>query len=108
MISADTGSPIWNVTGRSIAIVAVAPMPGRTPINVPSNTPIRQKPRFASVDAVEKPSATLLKSSISAPLERPPGPETLVGQREGITEHNDGEDRDRSRKNECCERFHAH
>ena len=85
-----------------MAIVAVAPMPGNTPIKVPSNTPIRQKPRFASVDAVEKPSARLLKSSMSDLLERPPRPETLVRQREGVAEHDDGEDSDCSRKNQCC------
>lgn len=66
MISDDTGSPIWKVTGNSMAMVAVAPMPGSTPIRVPSSTPIRQKPRLASVDAVIKPSARLLKRSIAS------------------------------------------
>ena len=45
-----TGSPIWKVIGSSMAMVAVAPMPGSTPISVPSSTPIRQKPRLVSVD----------------------------------------------------------
>ena len=67
MISEETGSPIWKVIGNSMAMVAVAPMPGRTPISVPSSTPMRQKPRFAGVVAVEKPSARLVRRSISSP-----------------------------------------
>ncbi len=30
------------VMGSSMAIVAVGPIPGRTPIKVPSNTPMKQ------------------------------------------------------------------
>ena len=30
------------VTGNSIAIVGIEPMPGKTPISVPRRTPIRQ------------------------------------------------------------------
>jgi hypothetical protein len=30
------------VMGKSMAIVAVGPMPGRTPINVPRSTPKKQ------------------------------------------------------------------
>lgn len=48
----------------AMAIVAVAPIPGSTPISVPSSTPIRQKNRFSGVPAVAKPSARLLKRSI--------------------------------------------
>jgi hypothetical protein len=45
MIVAVTGEiPI--VIGRRIAIVPTGPIPGRTPINVPRNTPTRQKKRF--------------------------------------------------------------
>ncbi len=40
MISAATGERL-NVTGSSIAMVATGPMPGSTPISVPSSTPIR-------------------------------------------------------------------
>jgi hypothetical protein len=40
MISAATGERV-NVTGSSIAMVATGPMPGRTPISVPRNTPTR-------------------------------------------------------------------
>ena len=41
MISADTGGKP-KVTGSSIAIVAVGPRPGSTPISVPRKTPPRQ------------------------------------------------------------------
>jgi hypothetical protein len=41
MISAETGSNV-KVTGRRRAIVAVGPMPGRTPTAVPSTTPMKQ------------------------------------------------------------------
>jgi hypothetical protein len=64
MISAEVGSPIWKVIGRSMAIVAVGPMPGRTPISVPSSTPMKQKPRFWSVEAVAKPSERLSNRSM--------------------------------------------
>ncbi|MNT15573.1 hypothetical protein D3C72_1506350 [compost metagenome] len=50
--------------GSSMAMVAVAPMPGNTPIRVPSSTPIRQKNRFSGEAAVEKPRARLLRKSI--------------------------------------------
>ena len=39
MISAATGERL-KVIGSSIAIVATGPMPGSTPISVPSITPI--------------------------------------------------------------------
>jgi hypothetical protein len=41
MISEVTGES-EKVIGSSIAIVAVGPMPGNTPINVPSRTPRKQ------------------------------------------------------------------
>ncbi len=50
-MSEETGSS-WKVIGSSMAIVAVAPMPGSTPISVPSSTPIRQKNRFSGLAAV--------------------------------------------------------
>src|ERR687895_813916 len=54
MISAVTGSKL-NVIGSSNAIVAVGPMPGRTPTSVPSKTPRKQKKRFSGANAVEMP-----------------------------------------------------
>ena len=41
MISADTGGRT-KVTGNSMAIVAVGPRPGKTPIAVPKKTPAKQ------------------------------------------------------------------
>ena len=41
MISAETGGKT-KVTGNNIAIVAVGPSPGKTPIAVPKKTPTKQ------------------------------------------------------------------
>ena len=41
MMRAVTGGKT-NVTGNNIAIVAVGPRPGKTPIAVPRNTPMKQ------------------------------------------------------------------
>jgi hypothetical protein len=41
MIRAETGGKV-KVMGKSMAMVAVGPRPGRTPIKVPIKTPIRQ------------------------------------------------------------------
>src|SRR5690606_37259034 len=54
MISAGNGSSA-KVIGRSSAMVAVAPMPGRTPIIVPRMAPVRQYRRFCTVTAAVKP-----------------------------------------------------
>src|SRR3981081_1237832 len=58
MISPDTGSR-WKVSGNSIAIVAIGPMPGSTPISVPMSAPASAKPRLAGVSATAKPVARL-------------------------------------------------
>ena len=39
------------VTGRSRAMVAAGPIPGRTPIRVPTKHPARQRSRFTGVIA---------------------------------------------------------
>jgi hypothetical protein len=41
MMMAATGFN-WKVAGKSSAIVAVGPIPGRTPTNVPMVTPMKQ------------------------------------------------------------------
>jgi hypothetical protein len=41
MIRAETGGKA-KVTGSSIAMVAVGPRPGNTPMRVPRKTPIKQ------------------------------------------------------------------
>src|SRR5215472_5021272 len=62
MISAPTGgSP--NVIGSSMAMVATDPVPGRTPISVPTSAPIRQNRRLYGVAATWKPSARLPRRS---------------------------------------------
>jgi hypothetical protein len=45
MISADTGSRL-KVIGSSMASVATGPIPGNTPIKVPTNTPSKQNRMF--------------------------------------------------------------
>src|SRR5688500_14759732 len=85
MISDVTGSKP-KVIGRSMAMVAVGPMPGSTPTAVPRATPRRQKSRFVGVKAVSKPSARLSKTPIDAlPLQ--PGAE--VRQPELQRDHED-------------------
>src|SRR6266545_2195318 len=56
MMMAPVGSSP-KVTGRSIVIVAIGPMPGRTPMSVPTTHPMNASPRFWSENATEKPSA---------------------------------------------------
>lgn len=51
-------------------MVAVAPMPGSTPISVPRMTPIRQKSRFSGLAAVAKPSARLESRSMDGPFQK--------------------------------------
>ena len=63
MMSAAVGSRL-NVIGSSIAMVAVEPMPGSTPIRVPSSTPIRQYIRFSGETATCRPRARLASASI--------------------------------------------
>jgi hypothetical protein len=45
MMMAETGER-RKVKGRRIAIAPGAPIPGRTPINVPMSTPIKQYKKF--------------------------------------------------------------
>src|SRR3954469_11427174 len=47
-------------------MVATGPMPGSTPMSVPSRHPARQKNRFCAVAAAAKPTIRLLKTSTSA------------------------------------------
>src|SRR4051794_18903931 len=49
-------------------MVAIGPMPGRTPISVPIRAPASAKPRLAGVSATLKPVARLLRNSISLPV----------------------------------------
>jgi hypothetical protein len=53
-IAASGGRDV--VSGRRIAMVAVGPIPGRIPMNVPSIAPRKQNIRFVGDNASEKPS----------------------------------------------------
>src|SRR5665213_422748 len=64
MISDAVGGR-WNVIGSSMAIVATGPMPGRTPISVPTMQPISAYNRFWKESATLKPSVRLCSMSIS-------------------------------------------
>src|SRR4051794_20780027 len=63
MISAPTGGRP-NVMGSSMATVAMVPIPGSTPTNVPTSAPIRQSRRLIGVKATPKPRARFEKSSV--------------------------------------------
>src|SRR5688572_18754991 len=64
MMSAPVGST-FSVSGISIAMVAIGPTPGSTPISVPTRQPTKPRNRFMGDSAVAKPSARLLRSSMS-------------------------------------------
>src|SRR3972149_11860576 len=63
MMMAATGGS-WNVAGSSSDIVPTGPMPGRTPMRVPTNTPTKQTNRLAGCSATWRPSAMLWRVSI--------------------------------------------
>src|SRR6478609_6549333 len=69
MMSADTGGSAY-VAGSSIAMVATGPMPGSTPISVPSRQPISAYIRLIGVSATPKPIDRCWSRSMSA-LPRP-------------------------------------
>src|SRR6476620_4837285 len=71
MIRPDTGSR-WKVSGNSMAMVAIGPIPGSTPINVPIRAPISAKPRLARVRATENPVARLAST---CSMQLPVGPD---------------------------------
>src|SRR3954449_6052511 len=64
MMSAPVGSRP-KVIGSRIAMVAIGPTPGRTPINVPTRQPAKQSARFWRPSATEKPSWRLLIRSLT-------------------------------------------
>src|SRR5205085_11511964 len=71
MISAPTGGRPY-VIGSSIAMVASGPMPGSTPISVPTSAPTRQSPRLVGVTAIEKPNQRFAKRSMGRSSEPRP------------------------------------
>src|SRR4051794_40167769 len=64
MISAAVGGR-WKVIGSSMAIVATGPMPGRTPISVPTMQPTSAYSKFWKLRATLRPSVRLFSRSIS-------------------------------------------
>src|SRR3954470_8266225 len=63
MIRDPVGSTL-NVSGSSMAMVAIGPTPGRTPISVPIRQPMKHSARFLSDSATLNPSARLSNRSI--------------------------------------------
>ena len=56
-MKAPVGSSKLNVIGSSSAIVSAGPIPGSTPTNVPSSTPMAANARFSGERTVPKPSS---------------------------------------------------
>src|SRR5829696_10502636 len=75
MMNAPVGSSKLNVIGSSSAIVSAGPMPGSTPTNVPSSTPMAANIRFSGVRTVPKPSIRSERTARTATSEdgRQPG-----------------------------------
>src|SRR4029079_9707615 len=65
MISDAVGGR-WKVIGSNMAMVATGPIPGSTPISVPTMQPKNAHSRFWKVMAVFRPIARLCSRSISA------------------------------------------
>jgi hypothetical protein len=63
MIMAETGST-WKVAGSKREIVPTGPIPGRTPMRVPINTPMKQYRRLARLKLAAKPLRIPEKMSI--------------------------------------------
>src|SRR5215471_17745510 len=117
MIRPEVGSR-WKVSGSSMAMVAIGPMPGRTPISVPISAPTSAKNRLAGVSATPNPVARLLRSSIALPLgpdrdreaepedEDCPGQHDQHGGRRERLEHPQVARRDRTNGDEQEDREH--
>src|SRR5262245_36107916 len=84
-ITRDDNGSRPKVIGSSIAMVGIGPMPGSTPIKVPSRQPRKAKPRFLSVAAALKPVARFWMRSNSI-LPAPPGGKRL---RQPVDEQDD-------------------
>src|SRR3954463_5987353 len=97
MISAPVGSTL-KVSGNSIAMVAMGPTPGNTPISVPTRQPRKQSARLSGDSAVAKPSARLpTKSNIFASIAEQPRrqwngePERKLEQPDAENRHGEAE-----------------
>src|SRR6476661_318385 len=91
MISDDSGSSP-KVIGKSIAMVGIGPMPGSTPMSVPSMQPISAKPMFCHEAAALKPVARLANRSTSvSPPDRQRLPQRVGENANGKRRQNNGE-----------------
>src|SRR5262249_52817198 len=108
MIRPEVGSR-WKVSGSSMAMVAIGPMPGRTPISVPISAPASAKNRFAGVSATPKPVTRLLSSSIALPLgpDRDRKAEPKDEDRPGQHDQHDG-CRERLEHAQAARRYRTH
>src|SRR3954454_3368802 len=75
-------------------MVATGPMPGSTPMRVPSRDPARQKNRFCAVAAAANPTIRLLTMSMSA------APEHRDRLPQAVDEDEDTEQRERDGESE--------
>src|SRR5258706_1483185 len=106
MIIAPVGSSL-KVSGSSIAIVAGGPRPGRTPMIVPSTTPITHIVRLLAVSATWNPCRS--PSRMSMRLEQhPAGKRQVQGGLEDAVEAERESDRDREGDPLRAPRHHLH
>src|SRR5664279_3455139 len=92
---AGTGA-ITYVSGSSIEIAVSAPMPGSTPIRLPSSTPNTDHIRWLGISATPKPYH---RSCSACPTVSAPG-EKREGHLQSEDEDDDARDRDAGRKQE--------
>src|SRR3954468_16401025 len=98
MMKAPVGSSKLNVIGSNSAIVSAGPIPGSTPTNVPSSTPMAANARFSGESTVPNPSirSEMTASAVTSEDRSQPGrqrdPEVLrEGREEPEAEHQSGE-----------------
>src|SRR4030081_314021 len=84
-----------------MAMVATGPMPGSTPIRVPSRHPARKKNRFCAVAAAANPTIRLLTMSMSAATEH----RDRLPQ--AVDEDEDAEERERDAERDRLLPFHV-
>ncbi len=74
-MNAPVGSSKLKVIGSSSAIVSAGPIPGSTPTNVPSSTPMAANARFSGVRTVPNPSIRSLRTAsvVTSEDRRQPG-----------------------------------
>src|SRR5262249_19021945 len=97
MMRAPVGSTL-NVSGSSIAMVAIGPTPGSTPISVPTRQPRKHSARLLADSAVAKPSPRLpIRSNMRASIADQPRrqrnrqPERKLEQPDAEDRHHDAE-----------------